>query len=298
VQEHTAVPQPRHARRWRRAAAVPAGGLMTLAAIAGLDESAHAATVPTPDHVVVVVFENHGYSQIIGSSNAPYFNSLANGGANFTNFSAETHPSQPNYFALFSGSTQGTTDNACPPPGSAYGATNLGKELTDVGRSWGSYNEGLPSEGSTACTSNSTNYARKHNPWFSFSNVPTSTGHTFARWPTDFTTLPTVSFVVPDLCNDMHNCSVRTGDTWLRNKLGPYATWASTHNSLLIVTTDEDDGRRGNKIVTIFYGAHVKAGSYATQYNHYNALRTIEDMYRTAHAGNAASATPIAEVWK
>ena len=83
MQEHTAVPQRRPARRWRRAAAVPAGGLMTLAAIAGLDESAHAATVPTPDHVVVVVFENHGYSQIIGNSNAPYFNSLANGGANF-----------------------------------------------------------------------------------------------------------------------------------------------------------------------------------------------------------------------
>jgi hypothetical protein len=265
---------------------------MALATVAGLQESADAATIPTPDHVVVVVFENHGYSQMIGNSSAPYINSLARGGANFTNFTAETHPSQPNYFAMFSGSTQGITNDVCPPPGSPYSTANLAKEVADVGRSWGSYNEGLPSQGSLVCTKSSTRYARKHNPWFSFSNVPASTGHTFSQWPTHFTTLPTVSFVVPNLCNDMHDCSVRTGDTWLHNKLGPYASWARAHNSLLIVTTDENDGRSGNKIVTVFYGAHVKVGNYSTAYNHYNTLRTIENMYGTTHAGKAASATP------
>ncbi|GLW26386.1 alkaline phosphatase family protein [Microbispora triticiradicis] len=257
--------------------------------------SAQAATLPTPDHTVVVVFENHAYSQIIGSSSAPYINSLKSGGANLTAFYAETHPSQPNYFAMFSGSTQGITDDSCYTPGFSS-KPNLASELIAAGRSWASYNETLPSQGSTTCSSG--NYARKHNPWFGFSNVPTSTAYTFAQFPTDFTKLPTVSFVVPNLCSDMHDCSVSTGDTWLKNKLGAYATWAKTHNSLLVVTFDEDNRLSGNRIATVLYGQPVRAGSSSgTTYNHYNLLRTIEDMYGTAHAGNAASASAVSGVW-
>lgn len=278
------------------AAAALAVFMAAVGAVAGVRERAHAATIPALDHVVVVVFENHAFSQVIGSSNAPYINSLATGGANLTAFSAETHPSEPNYFAMFSGSTQGITNDACPPPGSPYATANLGAEIRAVGRSWGSYNEGLPAEGSTTCSTG--RYARKHNPWFSFSNLPASTGHTFAQFPSDFATLPTVSFVVPDLCDDMHDCSVRTGDTWLRNNLGGYATWAATHNSVLIVTFDEDNGSAGNRIATVVSGAHVRPGGYGTTYNHYNLLRTIEDMYGTGHAGNAASAAPISEIWQ
>jgi acid phosphatase len=107
-----------------------------------------------------------------------------------------------------------------------------------------------------------------------------------------------VSFVIPNLCHDMHDCSVSTGDSWLRTKLGSYADWAPTHNSVLIVTTDEDDESAGNRIPTIFYGAHVKVGRYSTPYDHYHLLRTIEDMYGTAHAGNAASVAPITEAWR
>lgn len=295
----SALPNVLHltTRRSRAVAAVVlALSVAAVGVLAGVRERATAATIPVLDHVVVVVFENHSFGQIIGSSNAPFINSLATGGANMTNFFAETHPSEPNYFAMFSGSTQGITNDACPPPGSPYAAANLGAEVRAAGRSWASYNESLPAEGSTVCTSG--DYARKHNPWFSFSNVPASTGHTFAQFPSDFTTLPTVSFVVPNLCSDMHDCSVRTGDTWLRDHLGAYATWAAAHNSALIVTFDEDNGTAGNRIATVFSGAHVKPGSYATRYNHYNLLRTVEDMYGTGHAGNAATATPISEVWQ
>jgi len=289
----------RFTRRWPLVAAALVLALAAALA-AGLAQHegrrAYAAAVPTPDHVVVAVFENHAYSQVIGNSSAPYITSLANGGANFSNFFAETHPSEPNYFAMFSGSTQGITDDACPPPGSPYNKANLGAEVRAAGRSFGSYNEGLPSEGSTTCSTGK--YARKHNPWFSFSNLPASTGHTFAQFPSDYTQLPTVSYVVPDLCNDMHDCSVKTGDTWTKSKLDGYAQWAKTHNSVLILTFDEDNRLSGNKIPTLFYGAHVKVGNYTTQYNHYNLLRTIEDMYGTTHAGNAASAAPITEAWQ
>ncbi|MFF7331379.1 alkaline phosphatase family protein [Streptomyces sp. NPDC090306] len=264
---------------------------------AGLGSSASAATtVPAPDHVIVVVFENHAYSQVIGSSSAPYINSLKTGGANLSQFYAETHPSQPNYFALFSGSTQGITSDSCYTAGFSS-AANLASEQIAAGRTWASYNETLPSQGSTTCSSG--NYARKHNPWFGFSNVPTSTAKTFAQFPTDYTTLPQLSFVVPNLCSDMHDCSVATGDTWLKNNLSAYATWAKTHNSLLVVTFDEDNLISGNRIATVLYGQKVTAGSSsATTYNHYDLLRTLEDSQGlTTHAGNAASAKDITGVW-
>ncbi|MCK9927006.1 alkaline phosphatase family protein [Frankia sp. Mgl5] len=259
---------------------------------------ARAASLPTPDHVVVVVFENHAYSQVIGSSSAPYINSLKTGGANLTASYAITHPSQPNYMALFSGGTQGITSDSCYTPGFSS-AANLGSELIAAGKTWGSYNEGLPSTGSTVCTNSATKYARKHNPWFGFSNVPTSTAYTFTQFPTTYANLPKVSFVVPNLCNDMHDCSVSTGDTWLQNNLSAYATWASTHNSLLVVTFDEDNSLSGNRIPTVIYGQHVTAGSSSsTTYNHYNLLRTLEDLAGlTTHAGSAASASDITGIW-
>jgi phospholipase C len=254
-----------------------------------------AAGVPTPDHTVVVVFENHAYNQVIGSSSAPYINSLKTNGAGLSASYALTHPSQPNYFALFSGATQGITDDSCYTPGFSS-QPNLASELIAAGKTWGSYNEGLPSQGSTTCSSG--DYARKHNPWFGFSNVPTSTAKTFAQFPSDYSTLPQVSFVVPDLCSDMHDCSVSTGDTWLKNNLSAYATWAKTHNSLLVVTFDEDNRLAGNKIPTVLYGQQVTPGSTSsTTYNHYDVLRTIEDMHGLPHAGNAASGKDITGIW-
>jgi hypothetical protein len=293
------IPLAERPARRTLAALASALGLAAAAAgvWAGAGGTAHAAgSVPTPDHVVVAVMENHAYSQVIGSSSAPYINSLKSGGANLTASYAITHPSQPNYFALFSGATQGITDDGCYTPGFSS-APNLASELTAAGKSWGSYNETLPSQGSTTC--NSGKYARKHNPWFGFSNVAASTAKTFAQFPTDYTTLPRVSFVVPNLCSDMHDCSVSTGDTWLKNNLGGYATWAKTHHSLLIVTFDEDNSLSGNKIPTVLYGQPVTAGSStSTKYTHYNVLRTIEDLAGLgSHAGNAASASDITGIW-
>ncbi|MFD0063079.1 alkaline phosphatase family protein [Streptomyces sp. NPDC056690] len=283
-----------------RTAALASAFALTAAAVAlwsgvGGSSAQAAAGVPTPDHTVVVVFENHAYNQVIGSSSAPYINSLKTNGAGLSASYALTHPSQPNYFALFSGATQGITDDSCYTPGFSS-QPNLASELIAAGKTWGSYNEGLPSQGSTTCSSG--DYARKHNPWFGFSNVPTSTAKMFAQFPSDYSTLPQVSFVVPDLCSDMHDCSVSTGDTWLKNNLSAYATWAKTHNSLLVVTFDEDNRLAGNKIPTVFYGQQVTPGATsATTYNHYDVLRTIEDMHGLPHAGNAASGKDITGIW-
>ncbi|WP_327237912.1 alkaline phosphatase family protein [Streptomyces sp. NBC_01317] len=289
-------------RRSRRLSLTALAGAAGLAAAslglwAATGSTAQAAALPAPDHVVVVVMENHAYSQVIGASGAPYLNTtLKAGGATLTQSFGLTHPSEPNYYMLFSGSNQGRTDDGCVKVGS-LSAANLASELIKAGKTWASYNESLPSQGSTTCSSG--DYAQKHNPWFGFSNVPTSTAKTMTQFPTDYTTLPKVSFVVPNLCSDMHDCSVSTGDTWIKNKLGAYASWAKTHNSMLVVTFDEDNKLSGNRIPTLFYGQHVTPGSsVATTYNHYNVLRTLEDLAGlTTHAGNAASASAVTGIW-
>jgi phospholipase C len=251
--------------------------------------------VPTPAHIVVVIEENHSYNEIIGSSSAPYINSLANSGAVFTHSLAVTPPSEPNYLALFSGSTQGITDDSCPH---TFGAPDLGGELIAAGKSFGGYSESMPSVGYTGCTYSSL-YARKHNPWVDFTDIPSSDNMPFTSFPSSVnsSSLPTISFVVPNLQDDMHDGTVSQGDTWLKNNLNSYEQWAKTNNSLLIVTWDEDDSSQNNQIPTIFVGPMVKTGHYSETINHYNVLRTLEDAYGLSYAHNSATATPITDCW-
>jgi hypothetical protein len=252
-----------------------------------------ATTVPRPDHTVVVIMENHSYSDIIGdTTDAPYLNSLAAQGANFTNSFAVTHPSQPNYLALFSGSTQGLTSDSCPH---TFTGGSLGAEAASAGIGFSGYSESMPSQGYTGCTSGE--YARKHNPWSNFSAIPTADNKTFAQFPSDYTTLPALSFVVPNLIDDMHDGTIAQGDSWLSSNIDAYAQWAKTHNSLLVVTWDEDDYSESNQVPTIFVGAGVKAGNYDEQINHYSVLRTVEDAYGLGRLGSSATATPITDIW-
>jgi len=237
--------------------------------------------------------ENHGYSQIIGSPEAPYINSLASQGALFTNSSAIAHPSQPNYLAIFSGSTQGITDDSCPH---TFSVQDLESELLSKSDTFKGYSEGLPAVGSEICVSGL--YARKHVPWTDFSKGASTDNQPFTSFPTDFSKLPTVAWVIPNLDDDMHNGTIQQGDSWLQTNLLPYVTWAQSNNSLLIVTFDEDQGTTANHIATIFVGSMVKPGSYGEKINHYNVLRTIEDMYGLSHLGKSATATPITDVWQ
>jgi hypothetical protein len=250
-------------------------------------------SLPVPDHVVVVMEENHAYSQIIGSSSAPYINSLANAGALFTQSYAIEHPSEPNYLDFFSGSNQGITSDACPV--GSFSKPNLGSEVIGAGLTYASYSESMPSIGYTGCTSGE--YARKHNPSPDFSNVPAADNQRFADFPSDFTKLPTYSFIDPNLLDDMHDGTIAQGDTWLKNNLQNYINWTQQHNSLFILTFDEDDSSHGNQIATIFLGPMVQPGNYSEHINHYSILRTVEDMYGLPYAGNSANVSPITDVW-
>jgi hypothetical protein len=269
--------------------------------VAATPRPTHAAAgLPRPDHVVIVIEENHSFQEIYNSSSAPFINSLVPEGALFTQSFAVEHPSEPNYLDLFSGSNQGVTDDSCPH---SFSTANLGAQLIAAGLSFSGYSEDLPAVGSTVCTSGS--YARKHNPWVNFNTapnaIPSSANKPFAGyWPTTasgFDTLPTVSIVVPNQQNDMHDGTISQGDAWFWNNLSGYYQWAKTHNSLLILTFDEDDSSASNQIFTLFVGPMVAPGLYSTRINHFNVLRTIEDMYGLGYAGAAASAAPITSAW-
>ncbi|MDQ2807275.1 MAG: S-layer homology domain-containing protein [Chloroflexota bacterium] len=251
-----------------------------------------ATAIPRPDHVVIVMEENHAYSEIIGSPQAPYINTLATAGAVFTNSHGVEHPSQPNYLDLFSGLNQGVSGDACPY---TFTTGSLGSELISAGFGFTGYSEDLPAAGSPVCTAGA--YARKHSPWINFSNLPTTTNQPLTTYPTDYSQLPTLSFVIPNLNNDMHDGTIAQGDSWLQAHIQGYAQWAQAHNSLLIVTWDEDDFSSSNQVATIFYGPMVLTGQYGELINHFNVLRTLEDMYGLPALGQSAGATPITDVW-
>ena len=244
--------------------------------------------------------ENHGYEDIIGNSSAPFINSLAQENALMTSSYGLVHPSQPNYLMLFSGSNQGVTNNNIPTD-IPWSAPNLGASLMQSGFTFKGYSDGLPSVGFNGTSSGA--YQRKHAPWTNWqgsstNGISSNRHRPFTDFPTNYNYLPTLSIVVPDQNHDMHDGTVAQGDSWVESNLGGYISWAKTHNSLFILTFDEDDGDNLNHIVTVFAGEMVEPGSYATSCNHYDVLRTLEDMYGLTYAGNSASANTITEIWK
>lgn len=263
--------------------------------------------VPTPDHVVVVVLENHAYSSIIGSSDAPYINSLANDtfGALFSNSHGVTHPSQPNYMYLFSGSSQNVILDFTPITALLpFTTTNLGSSLLQNNKTFVGYSEDLPSVGFTGDASGA--YHRKHAPWINWQDgttngIPAALNQPFTSFPSNYNNLPTLSFVIPNQDHDMHDGTIAQADTWLQQNIDAYVQWAKANNSLLILTFDEDDGiipgTGSNQIATIFVGQMVKRGQYNENIDHNNVLRTMEEMYGLPFAGNSSSAVAITDCW-
>ncbi len=269
--------------------------IITLLALLVLSFSAHAERLPRPDHVVVVIEENRGYEQIMDKlKKDSYIHALAKRGMLFTRSYGVTHPSQPNYLALFSGATQGVGSNSCPH---AFDSDNLATALLDKGLSFVSYSESLPATGDASCMSGA--YQRKHNPLVNWqgTRLPASLNMGFNDFPTDFSRLPTVSFVIPDQDNDMHDGSFDAADKWLNTHINPYVEWAFKHNSLLILTWDEDNYREGNHIVTILVGPMVKTGTSDQPINHYNVLRTLLNFHDLPALGASRDVQPVTGIW-
>ena len=265
-----------------------------LALIWATDAVAAKAPLPRPEHVVLVIEENRSFQTLIGSKEAPYINQLAQEGALFTQSFALTHPSEPNYLALFAGDTQGLADDSCPHD---YSGANLATSLAEKKLGFAIYSEDLPAAGFEGCASENKLYRRKHNPVPNYAGVPGDANQPFSTFPADYTQLPQVAYVVPNMMNDMHDGTVPQADTWLKAHLDGYIQWAKNHHSILILTWDEDDGTQNNQIATIVIGEGVKSGRYKQHIDHYDVLKTLADMYGVTPPGHAAEASDISGIW-
>ena len=238
-------------------------------------------------HIVMVVLENKDYTDLVGSSAAPYINNtLIAGGKLLTNYVAISHPSEPNYDALYFGSDFGVTDDNVhtqSPP-------DLFTVLNAAGKTFVGYDE-RPTATPLG----------KHDPW-RFAPEGTSVEQDFVNFPTTsagFSALPIVSWVIPNQADDMHDGTIQAGDSWLQTHIDPYAQWAKTNNSLLIVTVDENASNVDpNQVMTVLYGANVTAGSQdSTAYNHYSTLASTivrVGISQSSAPRNAATATLFA----
>ena len=252
--------------------------------------------VPAFDHVVVVVLENKARGQVLGNPHAPAFNAFARRGAVLKGYRGVTHPSLPNYLALVSGSTHGITSDctSCTVPGRSLADTLESRKLT-----WKTYAEGLPRPGWTGASRG--RYAKKHVPFLYFRRVLSSPARLRRVVPLTQLArdraagrLPTFALVVPDLCHDMHDCSVATGDAWLKRFLPPLLKLPGT--AVFVVFDESDSADPG--VPALALGPLVRPRSYFTgTTSHYGLLRTIEEGFGLPALGRSARAAPVTGIW-
>jgi hypothetical protein len=276
--------------------------------------TARAASPP----LIVVMMENHGYSQVIGNAGMPFFNALWDEGTgktgpvtDYLQMYAVSHPSLPNYLAIASGSTERKAGTDTVAAGQ-IASRSLWDQLTAAGISWKVFQEGMPSACFSGVTYNSGStagqYALKHNPATPFAPVYTSAEcrNVVPLSALSASALPKVSFVTPNLCDDDHglapgnpfaNCVTGTpgllarGDAWLKSHL---TAWTRAGADVL-VTWDEGGGtaQGGGQIAALLTGPGVPAGTSSTLFTHYSVLAGIEKRYGLTRLGGAASASPV-----
>ncbi|HEX7431662.1 MAG TPA: alkaline phosphatase family protein [Candidatus Limnocylindrales bacterium] len=260
-------------------------------------------SLPNFSHVYVIIFENKEYSSIVGSSSAPYINSLIAQYGLSTSFYAERHPSEPNYIALTSGGTQGITDDGVYN----LGVNNLFDQVEASGRTWHAYMQGYPGNCSTASSSSAVTdgagksgaYVRKHDPAISYTSI--SGNPTRCASITSFANFDPAAanfeFITPNMINDMHDGTVADGDNFLKAFLPKITSSSAFTNSVVYVTFDEGitNVNGGGHIATIAITPNMTAGYKAsTTYTHYSMLRTIEQAWGLPYLGSASSASSMA----
>jgi acid phosphatase len=256
--------------------------------------------LPNFSHVFVIMFENHEYGDVIGNTAAPYFNELAHTYGIGTSYDGIVHPSLPNYMALTGGHTVFTSD--CQ--GCTTAAPSIADQVEQSGRTWRAYMETMPAP---CTTSDFAGYAQKHDPFVHYTaivnNATRCAAHVIPKTPLlghlASGDIASYTWITPNLCNDMHDCPVATGDAWLKKYVTAILAspaWDAT--SVIFVTFDEGESSvgGGGRIPLIVISPRTRAGTVVSNpYNHYNLLATIEQAWGLARLGHAAGATVMAE---
>ncbi len=264
----------------------PAGAKLSAAQGSGTASACRGAAKPARwHHVVWIWMENKGYKEIIGSASSPYVNALAAHCGLATNYRAITYPSLPNYLAATSGSTHGVTDDALPAAHRISGPSIF----SQVG-GWRSLQHSMP----TNCDrSNAYPYMVKHNPAAYYTSIRTQC----RRQDTPLARTPSFAapftFITPNMCEDSHDCTSRTGDAWLAQFIPKLLTSRqyAAGDTLLVLTFDSDDHHSGNHVATVLVAPSIARGTRSgTAYTHYSLLRTTEELLGKPLLGRAASA--------
>ena len=253
-------------------------------------------------HVFVVTEENTDYAEVIGTSAMPYLNGLVQQYGLATEYYANTHPSIGNYFELATGQIISNNDSYS----TIVTADNIVRQLVAAGKTWKSYAEDLPSVGFTGASSGG--YERKHNVFALLSDVVNDATQVknlvpFSQFATDLAngTLPDFVNIVPNMCNDAHDCSLATADAWLQTNIDPLIKSATfQQDGVLIITFDESGGDNtngGGRVVWVAVSPKAKRGyQSAALYQHQSTLRLIlKGLGVTAFPGAAASAADMSE---
>jgi phosphatidylinositol-3-phosphatase len=257
--------------------------LAATAILARPGSSSPPTQVPRLAHTVVIVFENHERNDVVRSGFAPTFDHLASTYAQATAYYGVAHPSLPNYLALISGSTHGVTNDCtdCPQTG-----PTIGSQLSAKHVSWAAYAEGYPG---------SSEFAKNHVPFLYFLG---DASHVLPLERFNARKLPAYSLVVPDLCHDMHDCSVATGDSWLRKFISPLL---KVKNTAIFVVFDEGttDVHGGGHVSLIIAGTGVRRHAiFTTPTSPYGLLHTLESALGLAPLGLARSTPPLTGIWR
>ena len=245
---------------------------------------AHRASgVPRLRHVVEIVFENRERGTVMSSPKAGEFRRLAATGAEATAYDGVAHPSLPNYLALVSGSTHGVTSDCtdCPQRG-----PTVGSQLSARGLTWGVFAEDYPG---------GPRFAKRHVPFLYFGS---GHDHVHPLGAFEPSRLQAFSFVVPNLCHDMHDCSIAVGNRWLARFVRPILRVPRTAVFVVFDEGTSADGGGGN-VPLVVAGTAVRSGSVFTgETSHYGLLRTIESALDLPFLGRARSAAPITGIWQ
>ena len=262
-------------------------------------------------HVFVIVLENHDWSTIKTSPQSVYIQTLLQQGAHAENYQnvPNLHPSLPNYIWLEAGSNLGVTDDA-EPSSHRLSGQHLTGLLQAAGVTWKSYQEDI--SGADCPLTYVNQYAPKHNPMVYFTDVNgnlSSNGQECLDHVRPYTELgadletnvaPAYSFITPNLCNDMHDCSIATGDAWLAREVPRItASKAYKEGGALFVTFDESEGSNV-PIGFIAISPLAKPGySNTVRYTHSSMLRTIEEIFGVGPMlGDAANATDLSDLFR
>jgi phosphatidylinositol-3-phosphatase len=254
---------------------------VSLIAAACDDSVAPSIVVPLHGHVFVVVEENTNYDTVVGTGAMPYLDTLIGRYALATQYYGNTHPSIGNYFMLTVGQIW-TNDNSFAD---VVRGDNVVRRLLAAGKTWKSYAEDLPQVGYIG--GNVGQYVRRHNPLSYLSDVTDNPSQKqrlvpFTQFAADLAgdTLPNYSFIIPNLCNDAHDCPLSTADSWLRNNIKPLIDSPRfQQNGLLIILFDEagaDNMYGGGHIAWVAVGPKVKQGYQSTRiYQHQSTMRLM-----------------------